>query len=74
LKTDPGPDTNISSMVTAINDVTNWENEKYRKYGIWKKWPIKNLYIQKKRLELGQITQAQFEERRKLFLGEQSAS
>lgn len=69
MKFDHSPDTPVEqSMNAALGAVMNWQNESFRKFGLWKRWPLHNIAFQRQRLEAGEITAEEFEKLREMFL------
>lgn len=68
LKDDRAPDPVPSSIAHALGEILNWQNEKFRHFGLWKRWPLHNIAFQRERLERGEITAEEFEKLREMFL------
>jgi hypothetical protein len=68
LKVDTAPDTVPGLIQEAVGTVINWENERYRKFGLWKRWPLHNIAFQRARFDAGLISLETFDELRKMFL------
>jgi hypothetical protein len=57
----------IAHVEHAIGCIINWQNERYREFGLWKRWPAHNIHFQKLRMEAGEITPAEFSELCEMF-------
>ncbi len=68
MKIETAPDPIPVEMARAIGTIINWENERYRPYGLWKRYPARNIWFQWMRLEAGEITRERFEELKTMFL------
>lgn len=55
-------------MIDGVYSVATYDNEKYREFGLWKRWPLQNIYRDFLRYQSGQITKAEFEQRKQFFI------